>query len=390
MVSVTRPLLELIRDRIAHGVSEAKRSLITRCIGGWIGVCDSSESWNPPSGVRGYLDVAEASAVFAATGDMAAQKYFVEGLSWLRQRRFFVPGQPAGLEADPLALLSLSIGLDTLNLRDDAENWLAGIICEAITNENDSHRSELLKLCLALATRDDSNWSALSPLLQVSLSRKHKRELSPEMRQAALRAIINAEGLQPEWSLFEAAALDTLFAVEAALDLAHPTIEQIVALLKGASAALKRWPWEDKPKTQHKDVTAQHWDIQHEYHVQSLLWAILRPVFPGLEDEENLPSVGHKHPRADILVPSLSVVIEVKYLREATQSARAKIIEEVAADTSLYLTDDSVYSSIMVFIWDATNSTHHHDELTYGIRKLRGIADVIIVSRPGEWKTGSA
>ena len=67
------------------------------------------------------------------------------------------------------------------------------------------------------------------------------------------------------------------------------------------------------------------------------------------------------------------------YKREATQSARAKIIEEVAADTSLYLTGDSVYSSIVVFIWDATNSTHHHDELTNGIRKLGGIKDVIIV-----------
>jgi hypothetical protein len=301
--------------------------------------------------VRGYLDIAEASAVFSFTGDTAAKKYFIEGLAWLRQRRFFVPDQPAGLEADPLALLSLSIGLDTLNLNDDSKTWLAGIICKAITNENDSHRSELLKLCLALATGDDSHWLALSPLLQVSLSRKHKREISPEIRPAAPGVILSMEKLQPEWALFEAAALDTLFAVEAALDLAHPTIEQIVALLKGASAALKRWPWEDKPKTQHKDVTAQRWDIRHEYHVQSLLWAILRPVFPGLEDEENLPSVGHKHPRADILVPSLRVVIEVKYLREATQSARAKIIEEVAADTSLYLTDDSLYSNIVVFIW---------------------------------------
>ena len=221
MVSVTRPLLELVRERIAYGVSEAQRSLITRCIGVWIRVCDSSESWTPPSGVRGYLDVAEASAVFSATGDMAARKYFVEGLAWLRQRRFFVPGQPAGLEADPLALLSLAIGLDTLNLSDEAKTWLAGIICQAITNENDNQRSELLKLCLALSTGDDSYWLALSPLLQVSLSRKHNRELSPEMQQAALGAILNAEKLQPEWALFEAAALDTLFAVEAALNLAH-------------------------------------------------------------------------------------------------------------------------------------------------------------------------
>ncbi len=206
------------------------------------------------------------------------------------------------------------VGLDTLNLRDDAENCLAGIICEAITNENDSHRSELLKLCLALATRDDSNWSALSPLLQVSLSRKHKRELSPEMRQAALRAIINAEGLQPEWSLFEAAAL-ILFSL-----LKRPWIwpsynEQIVALLKSASAASNVGHGRISQKLSTRiDRSTGH---QHEYHVQSLLWAILRPVFPGLEDEENLPR-WHKH-RAQTSSCPASVVIAVRYLREATQ-----------------------------------------------------------------------
>jgi len=196
---------------------------------------------------------------------------------------------------------------------------------------------------------------------------------------------MSPDGPDAEWAIFYDSALRAIFAVEAAIDLAQPTVAQVVELLKGIPAALKRWPWEDKPKTQHKDVTAQRWDIQHEYHVQSLAWAVLRPVFPGLEDEENLPSLGHKHPRADLLVPALRLVVEVKYLREAAQAARAKVIEEVAADTAIYRTADSGYDTIIALLWDATGSTHHHAEVEAGIRKLQGIADVVIISRPGEW-----
>lgn len=184
--------------------------------------------------------------------------------------------------------------------------------------------------------------------------------------------------------------IDFIVAMEAAMDVTQPTIEQVGELLRRIPAALKRWPWEDKAKTQHRDVTTQRWDIQHEYHVQSLIWAVLRPVFPGLEDEENLPSVGHKHPRADLLVPALRLVIEVKYLREATQAARANVIEEIAADTAIYRTSNSGYDSIIAFIWDATRSNHHHAELEAGLRTLNGIVDIVIVSRPGDWKPGGS
>jgi len=81
-------------------------------------------------------------------------------------------------------------------------------------------------------------------------------------------------------------------------------------------------------------------------------------------------------------------VIEVKYVREATQSARAKVIEEIAADTAIYRTANSGYEAIIAFIWDATGSNHHHAEIEAGIRKLDGIVDVVIVSRPGDWKLG--
>jgi len=382
---MSRPLLELVRERLACRLEEAREMLLLGHLGVWLGVIENPISWVPPDGLRQYLDVAEAGAVVAATDDSSAQEFFEDGIEWLKKRRFFIPGQPGGLEADPVALWGLAVGFNAIGIDQATRSWLADIVQKALSIENDPKRSDLLALVQALIDDDPSRWRSLSPLLQTALANKSKVMPTQEQRQLALKAILNVDPVEPEWAIVQAAALNVLFAMEAEIDLTYPTVEQVVKLLRQVPAALKRWPWEDKPKTQHKEVTAQRWDIQHEYHVQSLLWTVLRPVFPSIEDEENLPSLGHKHPRADLLVPGLRLVIEVKYLREATQSARAKIIEEIAADSGLYLSEDSEYDCMIVFIWDATGSTHHHDELVAGIRKLRGIVDVIVVSRPGQW-----
>ncbi len=139
-------------------------------------------------------------------------------------------------------------------------------------------------------------------LLAVACDYKLQRRATTEQRKHALDVLLSPDGPDPEWAIFYESALRSIFAMEAAIDVAQPTISQVGELLRRIPAALKRWPWEEKAKTQHRDVIAQRWDIQNEYHVQSLAWAVLRPVFPGLEDEENLPSLGHKHPRADLLV----------------------------------------------------------------------------------------
>jgi len=385
---MSRPILDLVRDRIADRLAEARRSPLLGSIGVWLGVLEQAPVWTPPDGLRRYVDVAEAGAVVAATGADSTRAFFNEGIAWLQRRRFFVPGQPPGLEADPVAVVALAIGLTGVGAGEEPKKWLVGLASRALTGEVGSQRADLLRLASALVQSDEASWRSVSPLLRVALATKSKTTPTQSHRQAALAALLSTEQLEPEWAVFHEAALRSLFAMEAAIDLAHPTVEQVVGLLGRIPAALKRWPWEEKSKTQHKDVTAQRWGIHHEYHVQSLIWTVLRPVFPGLEDEENLPSLGHKHPRADLLLPGLRLIIEVKYLREATQSARAKIIEEVAADTGLYLSGDSAYDSIIAFVWDATGSTHQHDELAAGLRKLRGVIDAIIVSRPGEWKLG--
>lgn len=377
--------LDLVRERIAARLAEARNCPMLGHLGVWLCVLEDVPSWSAPTGLLRYDGVAEAAAVYAAYRSEGARQYLADGLVWLQERRFFVHGRPKGLEADPWACVALAAGIAAIGV-EDAKQWLGELVKKAVVQESDASRLELFRLAAAVVNDDEQSWAALSPLVAVACSDKLRRYATPEQRKAAVEVVLSPDGPDVEWALLHEAALQRLFAMEAAIDLAHPSIQQVGDLLRRIPAALKRWPWEDKAKTKHRNVTAQRWDIQHEYHVQSLVWAVLRPVFPGLEDEENLPSIAHKHPRADLLVPSLRLVVEVKYLREATQTARANLIEQVAADAALYRTEESQYDSIIAFIWDDTGSSHHHAELEQGIQKLTGIVDVVVVSRPGEWR----
>jgi len=59
------------------------------------------------------------------------------------------------------------------------------------------------------------------------------------------------------------------------------------------------------------------------------------------------------------------------------------LIEEIAADTSLYLTESSTYKNILVFIWDDARRSEQHEFMIQGLKKLRGIREAIVVSRLG-------
>jgi REase_DpnII-MboI len=190
-----------------------------------------------------------------------------------------------------------------------------------------------------------------------------------------------------ERAVVKLAALQRLLALEADINLHSSTTDDLVAVLQQVPAALKRWPWEGAPRTNRKGLLPQRWDIATEYHIQAFLWALLRPISADLRDEEYLRSLGYKHPRVDLAIPRLRLIIEVKFLYTANQAELAQVQEDVAADTSLYLSEDSGYDKIIAFVWDSTASVQHHATLAQGLRKLRGIYDAIVVSRPGSWRT---
>jgi hypothetical protein len=63
----------------------------------------------------------------------------------------------------------------------------------------------------------------------------------------------------------------------------------------------------------------------------------------------------------------------------------AGLIGEVSSDTGLYLSIPSKFTQILAFVWDDSRSNDQHVELRGGLCKLRGIADAVVVSRPGRW-----
>ena len=104
-------------------------------------------------------------------------------------------------------------------------------------------------------------------------------------------------------------------------------------------------------------------------------------MFPDLKDEEYFPSIGQKQPRTDLYIPSMKLIIEVKFLRST--DTMTKIIDELASDASLYLSAGTDYSGIIAFVWDDSRRIEEHSLLREGLRRIRGILAAVIVSRPG-------
>jgi REase_DpnII-MboI len=157
----------------------------------------------------------------------------------------------------------------------------------------------------------------------------------------------------------------------------------LAALLRRVPAGLRRWTWEARPRTKGRGSLPRHWHIDNEYHVQNLLYTVLAPVYPDLLDELILEPFGQLHPRADLCVPSLKSVVEVKFVRAGTSFA--KIIEEVASDAVVYFARRDLYERMIVFIWDDSSRVQEHDLAAQGLLKISGVADAIIVSRPGNF-----
>jgi hypothetical protein len=157
------------------------------------------------------------------------------------------------------------------------------------------------------------------------------------------------------------------------------TVADVCNLLRRVSAGFLKWTWEEKART--RGGIARKWYVDHEYHVQNVLWLILSPIFPDLRAEDYTPQVGQTQPRADLGIPSLRLIIEVKFLRKS--DTISKVINEISADSGLYLTADSIYSEVVAFVWDDARRSEQHDKLVEGLRRISGITDAVVMSRPG-------
>lgn len=315
--------------------------------------------------------------------DSHEERIFRKGLQHLSGRTFFVPGRPQHLESDGVALLGLALGIRSIpDLKRDTE-WFRQLLKKSEeSSTTEDWLTHLIRVALYLSDEVIEN-SLLPADLVCGLSRIGVFECPSELMQKAWSMVVSLSQHDdgPTREAVRLSAFSHVLQTLSSISISSLKSEDLTSLLEAVPRALRRWVYESKPRT--KQSRRAVWDIENEYHVQSLLWSILSPVFPDLEDEENLPSFGHKHPRYDLGVRSIRTIVEVKFIKKAGQRAFSDLIEQVAADSSLYLSARSGYREIVVFVWDDTRNTQEHHELRSGLTEIRGVKSAIIVSRPG-------
>jgi hypothetical protein len=323
-----------------------------------------------------------------------AKEALHSGLNWVVCRDPVVGGTPMGFCMDGIALVALMLGAKSMGDTDVWHKTCQWILrCREVTagGQGLSIWQEWLLATIGAHTGlrwapkgDDGPYAAE---VRVAIRSKGFGADDPaSVTEKDEYEVLNLIRREPSADLgvlhaaIRLAALDWVRRVRPVTDLRSVTIPDLCKLLRRAPSGLKRWTWENRPRTR-TAPKARKWHVENEYHVQNLLWLLLAPIFPDLIDEDATPKVGPLQPRADIGIPSLRVIVEVKFMRNS--DTPKAIIEQIAEDASLYLVPGSKYDSLIPFIWDDSRRTEHYEEMSRGLRQLRGVVDAIIIPRPG-------
>jgi REase_DpnII-MboI len=107
--------------------------------------------------------------------------------------------------------------------------------------------------------------------------------------------------------------------------------------------------------------------VTSEYDIQDLDEMVLTPLFADVKREEWTPQIAGTAKRMDIVVPSLSTVIECKYIRDSAHAR--KVVDELKIDFESYH-EYSGCRELIVYIYDPDN--HIVDPERF-IRDLSGL-----------------
>jgi len=313
---------------------------------------------------------------------------FMQGVDWLTGR---VGGLQNSLESlmQPVAQTGVQVGLLASADTDRWQRfgtWIASLLTRRSPGFeiDDSWRYELL----SVVEKRSQNGLADIPTVSIITSSEAvyvaRGLLNSDIvtnREFVTRLLGRLQSVlysEPEAAVLDLAAFRHLAQAGAWLDLRAPNLEDVALLLRRVPSGLRRWTWEAQKKT--PTSTAQKWAVENEYHFQNLLCALLAPIFPDLRDEEWLASVGQKRPRADLVIPSLHLVIEVKYWRE--KNSPQELISQIGEDVSLYLKVGSPYRKVLPIVWDQGRRTEQYDLLISGLNQIRDVVTPVVIAQP--------
>ena len=347
---------------------------------------------------RTYRDVGLLGFCIAAGADPdLASVAFVGGIRWIAGRQVDFADGPLGVAVDAIALLGMVAGVEqggNSELAIELRTWLNSFLSKSaeLPALEDWQRS-LFQTLHAYATQSAGLWGTgasapasdvavalhcLAPFsgLQIRIQEDTLLDCLQELRSGASRDV---DVYRLPLML---AAYDWICRSSPTINPLAPTVDAVLAMLQNLERGMERWTWEETPRTKRQGGQAEKWQIDNEYHFQNLLWTVLAPIFPDLRDEEYTESIAQLQPKADLEVPSLKLIVEVKYLYERDRPQ--KIIEELAADSALYRSGERSDWSLLPVIWDDGRRSEMHGTLRQGITKLPGVVDAVIIARPGK------
>ena len=332
-----------------------------------------------------YQQIAAAGYALArerTRGELVAA--FKGAFEHLSGRTFFAEGRTPRFEVDSIALLGVALGASAAEIPKADIGWFDDLLRRAAGTLQANH----WQCDLVVVARGIINPNHEISIQDMRLRTAFSANPSQEERQAAWTEMIACAGDSDAVQIaVNRAVFDHCAAALSALPIGDAGVAGLISILEGLAKSMSHWTYETSPRV--KGVTPQQWEIDHEYHVQNLLWTLLRPVYSDLVDEQSLPKVGHKTPRYDLGVPSLETIVEVKFMRKTGSAACRKTTEEIAADRSLYLGPTTDYSKLIAFIWDECRQTEEYQTLKEGLEGMEGIEKVVILPRPSRMARGT-
>ena len=303
-------------------------------------------------------------------------------------------GQASRIDSTPMPWVSDLIGVMSIKwlveeqhdtkTEEHFQSWIAGFVSQQLQ----SGRLSAFESDIARYVRDSSSAVFTTTTIPLflhyheifTLPEQHTRQelITRFMTEFRLHAVSNTSPLLLALMVysFDHASND--------LALVPPNgwlLKDLVVFLEHIPIGLKRWTWEEE-KGRTRNSMPVKWPIENEYHVQNLLYVLLAPIFGDIADEINLQQVGQKNPRADLYLPGLHTIIEVKY-RKDNKKSFSKLIGEVAEDASLYHADTKYKNARLVcFLWDHTRSTQEHAKFKEGVLSIQGIDACVVLNSP--------
>jgi len=317
----------------------------------------------------------------------SARRLLVPGLRRLMSRNPFADRLTFVYDLPQLAGIGLAAQAVAADLPGFSE-WLSGVLEDSRLQPSDrfqvllrAHvRALLTGQTAAVHTQQGDDVSAIA--LRYWMASTGTAHPPDPAEHRNLQKRIASEALRTDAAQLPVSRIALIYRtvtaiLDASIDQAILSRSHLVTVLSRLEAAMRRWRCDDD--------SVKHpirWPVTAEREVQDILWLILRPVFDDLVDEETLPKLGHSTYRADFGIPSLGILIEVKYVRKSSDFKEVE--KQVLEDSVAYLNGVTAYKEIVVFIYDDSTSVQEHDTTATALRSIDGISDVIIVSRPSQ------